>query len=405
MKILQVNKFYYPNRGADKYFLFLEKLLKNHGHEVKVFAMSSSKNLESPDSPYFAKEIDLHNFSLKNKIRAIRAIIYNQEAKRKFKKLLADFQPDIIHCHNIYHQLSPSILDAARQAKIPVVMHLHDYKLICPNYKLYTEGSACQRCKKHRYWECVKHRCVDNSQSKSLLAAVEMTIHHRFLKIYQKGVSLFIAPSNFMKKICVDFGWPEDKFTVLENISPISVNQMNEELKEYYLYFGALEAEKGIDLLIKAGAESKRPIKIAGIGKAENELRNLATKLQADVEFLGQLYGDHLYQVIAESLAVVIPSRWPENMPLAAIEAMGLGKTVIAADIGGLSELIKTGDNGFLFPPEDWQQLAKYLKQLKIPEALKIGERAAASRKDKTEDWHYQKLITIYQTIINKKEL
>jgi len=405
MKIIQVNKFYYPNRGADKYFLFLEKLLKNHGHEVKIFAMSSSKNLDSPDSHYFAQEIDLHDFSWKNKIKSSRAMIYNQEAKRKFKKLLADFKPDIIHCHNIYHQLSPSILDAALQAKIPVVMHLHDYKLICPNYKLYTEGSVCQRCKKHRYWECVKHCCVDNSRSKSLLAAAEMTIHHRFLKIYQKGVSLFIAPSNFMKKICVDFGWPEDKFTVLENISPININKMHKEIKEYFLYFGALEQEKGIDLLIRAGAESKCPIKIAGTGKAENELRNLATKLQADVEFLGQLHDDRLSQVIAESLAVVMPSRWPENMPLAAIEAIGLGKTVIAADIGGLSELINTGENGYLFPPEDWRQLAKYLKQLKIPEALEIGKKAAAGRKDKTEDWHYQGLISIYKTIINKKRL
>lgn len=405
MKILQVNKFYYPNRGADKYFLFLEKLLKNHGHEVRVFAMSSAKNLKSPDASYFAEEIDLHNLNWKNKIKASRAIIYNKEAKRKFKKLLADFQPDIIHCHNIYHQLSPSILDAARQAKIPVVMHLHDYKLICPNYKLYTGGSACQRCLKQRYWECVKHRCVENSFSKSLLAAAEMTIHHRFLKIYEKGVSLFIAPSNFMKKICVDFGWTNNKFTVLENISPININKINKEIKEYFLYFGALEQEKGIDLLIKAGAESKRLIKIAGTGKAENELRNLALKLKADVEFLGQLQGSKLHQVIAESLAVVIPSRWPENMPLAAIEAMGLGKTVIASNIGGLSELIKTGVNGFLFPPEDWQGLAKYLKQLRVPEALEIGERAAASRKNKTEDWHYQKLITIYQAVINKKEL
>ncbi|HQQ38336.1 MAG TPA: glycosyltransferase [bacterium] len=405
MKILQVNKFYYPHRGADKYFLFLEKLLKSHGHEVRVFAMSSAKNLESPDAPYFAEEIDLHNLTWKNKIKASRAIIYNQEAKRKFKKLLADFRPDLIHCHNIYHQLSPSILDAARQAKIPVVMHLHDYKLICPNYRLYTEGSACQRCCQQRYWECVRHRCLENNFSKSLLAFIEMTVHHRFLKIYKKGVTLFIAPSEFMKKICIDFGWQDDKFIVLENISPINSTKINSEIKEYFLYFGALEQEKGIDLLIRAGAESKRPIKLAGTGRAEHELRNLALKLKANVEFLGQLQGDKLHQVIAESLAVVIPSRWPENMPLAAIEAMSLGKTVIAANIGGLSELIKTGDNGYLFPPEDWQQLAEYLKQLQAPEALEIGKRAAASRKDKTEDWHYQKLITIYQTVINKKEL
>jgi len=407
MKILQVNKFYYPKRGADKYFLFLENMLRQRGHQVRVFAMSSSRNLNSPDASYFTKEINLHNSSLKNKIQASRAIIYNQEAKRQFTRLIDDFKPDIIHCHNIYHQLSPSILDAAKKAKIPVVMHLHDYKLICPNYKLYTKGEACYRCKKHRYWQCAANRCIDNSLAKSILAAAEMTIHHRLLKIYEKNIHTFIAPSEFMKKICLDFGWPEDKFTVLENISPIISSRTKQDLQEYFLYFGALEEEKGIDLLIKAGAASKRPIKIAGIGEAENELRNLAKELQADVEFLGELHGDQLHQIIDESLAVAIPSRWPENMPLAALEAMSLGKTIIAADIGGLSELIKTGENGYLFQPNNWQELTGYLKGLSKEKAQSIGQAAKSSLADKTADWHYRRLISIYQQAIykNKKEL
>lgn len=405
MKILQVNKFYYPKRGADKYFLFLEQLLRQRGHEVRVFAMKSKNNLKSPDSSYFSKEVNLQDNSLKNKIKASHKIIYNFEAKKQFTRLLADFKPDIIHCHNIYHQLSPSILDAALKAKIPVVMHLHDYKLICPNYKLYTGGKYCQRCKPQKYGQCLKNRCVENSLAKSLLAVIEMTIHHRWLRIYKRGIKFFIAPSFFMKNICLDFGWPEKKFKVLENISPQISVLKNEDVEKYFLYFGALEEEKGVDLLLRAAADSHKKVKIAGSGQMEQELKDLAQKLNISVDFLGQLSGGELQNVITKALAVVIPSRWPENMPLTAIEAMSLAKTVIAADIGGLSELIKSGETGYLFPPQNWKALSKYLKELTPEKAKQIGQAAALSRQRKTEDWHYQELIKIYQEVVNKKEL
>ena len=407
MKILQVNKFYYPKRGADKYFLFLEKMLTAHGHEVRVFAMTSKLNLPSNDSTYFSSEIDLHSSSWSKKIKAAGSIIYNINAKRQFARLLQDFKPDIIHCHNIYHQLSPSILDAARQAKIPVVMHLHDYKLICPNYRLYTQGQYCQRCRGGNYTQCIKHRCIENNLAKSILAASEMSIHHQLLKIYKKGIKFFIAPSIFMRDICVDFGWPTNKFKILENISPIGNNDLGtiNDIQDYFLYFGALEEEKGVDLLLRAAAKNQKKIKIAGIGTEMEKLKTLGKQLKVEVEFLGQLQGDKLQTSIKQALAVVIPSRWPENMPLNAIEAMNLGKTVIAANIGGLSELIQTGVNGYLVSPQNEDALSKQLKFLTPEQAHTIGQAAHKSRLGKDEAWHYQKLIKIYQEALNNKPL
>lgn len=407
MKILQVNKFYYPKRGADKYFLFLEKMLRARGHEVRVFAMTSKLNLPSSDSNYFSKEIDLHTKNLLKKIKAAFSIIYNLNAKKQFTRLLKDFNPDIIHCHNIYHQLSPSILDAARKAKIPVVMHLHDYKLICPNYKLYTRNKPCYACRNENYTQCIKNRCIENNLAKSMVATLEMTIHHHLLHIYKKGIKFFIPPSIFMRDICVDFGCSSNKFKILENISPIGKNNLGtvNDIQDYFLYFGALEKEKGIDILIKAAAKSHKKIKIAGTGSAMNELKELSKKLKVEVEFLGQLKGDKLQTTIKNALAIVIPSRWPENMPLSAIEAMGLGKTVIAANIGGLSELIKTGINGYLFPAQDENALSEQLKVLTIKQAYTIGQAAHESRQGKNEDWHYKELIKIYKEALNNKPL
>lgn len=402
MKILLVNKFYYPNRGADKYFLFLEQLLREKGHEVHVFAMASNKNLSSPDTKYFSPEVDLQAQSFWGKARAAKSIIYNQAAKKRFTNLLTDFQPDIIHAHNIYHQLSPSILDAARKMKIPVVMHLHDYKLICPNYKLYSQGKYCKKCVNGNYWQCTKNLCVDNSFIKSFWSSLEMTIHHKVLKIYEKGVNLFIAPSKFMKNICLEAGWPENKFVVLENISPIKpITGL--ALEDYLLYFGALEEEKGIDILIKAVAGTNKKVKIAGEGSYKENLMKLSRENKVDIEFLGKLEGADLHILIEQALAVVIPSRWPENMPLAAIEAMSAGKAIIASDIGGLSELIENKKNGYLFPVNDIQKLRDIIMSLDKKQVIEIGKRAAKSRIDKDVEWHYQELIKIYETLVNKK--
>ncbi len=404
MKILQVNKFYYPRRGADKYFLFLEKVLTERGHQVRVFSMKGPNNLDSKDKNFFSNNVDLHTKNLKDKFKAAKSVIYNLEAKKKFTSLLNEFTPDIIHCHNIYHQLSPSILDVARKKNIPVVMHLHDYKLICPNYKLYTKGKYCKRCLNGNYFQCTKYRCIDNNLIKSLLASIEMTIHHKFLKIYEKGVDKFIAPSIFIKNICLEAGWDEAKFFILENISPIKVTPVN-KLKNYFLYFGALEEEKGIDLAIKAAARSNKELVIAGSGSYKSELEKLGKELNAKLKFTGQVQGTELEKLLSEALAIIIPSRWPENMPLAAIEAMSAAKTIIVSNMGGLPELVENGKTGYIFPTEDFIKLSSIMESISCKEAEKIGKEAFLSRQNKNLDWHYKELINIYNQVIEEKNL
>ncbi|MDP3837074.1 MAG: glycosyltransferase [bacterium] len=403
MKILLVNKFYYPNRGADKYFLYLEKLLRSKGHEVRVFAMSSALNLPSADSNFFSEHVNLHATKLLDQLSVASKIIYNREAKRQFSRLLIDFKPDLIHCHNIYHQLSPSILEAAKSAKVPVTMHLHDYKLICPNYKLYAQGQECRRCQKQKYWQCIAHRCVENSSGKSAVAAIEMYVHHTIKHIYRDKVKLFIAPSRFMRDVCVEFGWHKEQFRILENIGSISNATPTNTYGDYFLYFGALEEEKGIDTLLRAAALSRAKIVIAGEGKAEENLKQLATELGVNVKFTGKLGGSQLQQTIDESRAVVIPSRWPENMPLAGIEAMMSGKAVIAAKIGGLQELVVDGDDGLLFTANNHQELSACLDKLDEDAARRMGQKARESRLSKDENWHYEQLIKIYEETLNVK--
>lgn len=405
MKILQVNKFYYLRGGAEKYFLDMSETLRQDGHEVAVFSMRHPKNLSSPWEKYFVSRISFNEAKLRDKLLAPGRIIYSLEAKRKFKKLVNDFKPDIIHIHNIYHQISPSILSVAYKYNIPVVMHLHDYKLVCPNYQLFVAGQICYRCRKHKYCQAIKHRCFNGSLVKSTLVALEMFLHHRVWKIYEKSVNLYIAPSEFMKQTVVSFGIPEEKVEVLYNF----INQpkiQSIKPQNYLLYYGRISPEKGINILLQALKliSGSPTLKIVGSGPVIDDLKASvkSLRLEKTVEFLGARYGAELNEIILRAKAVIIPSIWAENMPFVLLESLALGKVVIASQTGGLPELIVPGENGFLFENSNASDLAEKIKSLENYNLLNIGLSAKKIVADLTLDKHYQKLLAIYQRFIKK---
>jgi len=404
MRILQVNKFNYARGGADKYFLDLCASLKEAGHDVAIFSMEHPNNLASDFSKYFVSRLSFNESTLLDKIKTPGRVIYSLEAKRKFKKLLNDFKPDIIHIHNIYHQISPSILDVARNAKIPVVMHLHDYKLICPNYQLFTQGRPCGACKPNKYYQCIKNKCFKNSCSKSCLASLEMYIHHNILKIYEKSITEFIAPSNFMKQKLIEFSWPENKIKVIINPFPslLSDHRTDDKTEKYLLYFGRLSSEKGLDTLIKAAALTHSRLKFAGLGPEMKKLKREADNLKVDLEFLGFKSGNELTQIILNAEAVVLPSIWYENMPLSLLEAMSLGKMVIASNIGGIPEIITDKKNGLLFKAGDENDLASKIKSLTTIPQAEIKNDARESVKEFTLENNTREVINLYRRILNK---
>lgn len=404
MKILSVNKFYYPRGGADKYFIELIQEQEKSGHEVAIFSMQHPKNLETPYKKYFVSRFSFNEGSKLNFLKAPGRIIYSLEAKRKFKKLVNDFKPEIIHLHNIYHQISPSILNVARQNKIPVVMHLHDYKLICPNYQLFVNGQTCKACKPNKYYHCFQKRCFKKSLGKSFLAALEMYIHHSILKIYEKSINIFIAPSEFMKQRLIEFSWPESKVKVV--INPFSSelarsDNLSEDGEEnYLLYFGRLSEEKGLRTLIEAASLTNYSLKLAGVGQEEEDLKQLAQDLKVKADFLGFKNGEELKSIILKAKAIVIPSIWYENMPLSLLEALSLGKLVIASNIGGIPEIIKHKENGLLFEAGDAQDLADKIKNISELNLPVIKNAALNSVKDFTMRNNARAVEEIYQKLI-----
>ena len=349
MKILQINKFHYPRGGSERYVFELSKLLEDHGHEVIQFSMADDKNYYSKYSQYFIKPVDLDKFNLINIIK----FFYNYEAVKNLKKLIKDERPDIAHLHNIAHQISPAIIKVLKNHKIPIIQTLHDYKLICPNAKLYSRGLICEQCRGGRYYNCFLKKCSHNSWTKSFLAMSEAYLNNKILKYYN-SVDLFIAPSQFMKNICVKFYIPENKIKLIYNFIGAETEAVEDIMEKnepaYLLYFGRLSEEKGIDVLLAALKilNNKIKLKIAGAGPDYKKCQSLIAqyKLNAQAELVGPKYGAELRQIIKQAKAIIIPSLWPENLPYSALEALALGKIIIASHMGGLPE-IKTAITAF----------------------------------------------------------
>lgn len=418
MKILLVNKFYYLKGGAERYFFDLKKLLEEKGHHVISFSMEDERNFESQEKQYFVSNVDIEK--LRFSFKAAGRILYSFEAKRKLEKLIKKEKPDIAHLHNIYHQISPSILTVLKKYKIPIVMTLHDFKILCPVYILYTHGEICERCKTYRYWQCTLHKCAKNSYAASKLNTFEMYLH-KFLRIYEKNVDLFIVPSEFLKNKILEWcRLSQEKITVLPHFA--EDNEFRPDFigtqfvtpppcKDYILYFGRLSHEKGVDILLEAikilknsGALTTK-LYIAGYGPKEHELKKFTVQnnLQETVKFLGYLKGQDLQNAIKNSLFTVMPSRVYESFGMAALESFSLGKPVLAANLGALPELVKEGETGMLFKTANANNLAKkIIAMLEDKNKLALmGQNAEKLAKEKYgEETHWRELEKIYRNLL-----
>lgn len=403
LAILQINKFFYPRGGSERYFFDLLKLLESHGHRVIPFSMRDDRNRSSLYKKYFIAPMNLGFFSLKN----ILKIFHNFEAARRLEKLILKEKPDLAHLHNINYQLSPSIIKILKKHRIPMVMTLHDYNIICPNAKLYNAKGQCQKCLNGKYYNCLLNKCSHNSYAKSFLGMLEAYYNQSWKKIYRE-INLFLAPSRYLRQMFIKFGWPENrivnlKYFLAEPDYPSAIDPGN-----YILFFGRLAPEKGISVLLKAMKLVNPGIRlaIAGAGpeykKIEREINGL--KLASCVELIGPKYGDDLNKLIKEALAVIVPSIWPENMPYSVLETLALGKLVIASDTGGIAEMIKDNDNGRLFKNNDYLDLADKINSSILRNASVI------SMEDKGRDFisalntedHYKSILEIYNKLINK---
>jgi glycosyltransferase involved in cell wall biosynthesis len=437
MKILLVNNFHYPRGGAERAYFDVAKILQEQGHEVAFFASNHPKTLESPWRKYFVRYYELSNpkeYSFFNKIKIALRIFYKFETRRKVRALIKEFKPDVAHLHNIFHHLTPSVIDELKKQEIPMVMTVHDFQFVCPNNILFSEGKIWENSKGGKFYKCVNDRCIKGSYSQSFLGMIE-TYFHRWRKTIEK-VDVLISPSNFLIEKSREFGFGKEIIKIPNPILRQEQNSLEECLLEerpswlpkekYVAFIGRLSPEKGVDDLIRAFASLKggKLIKetdpelflelklvIMGDGPRKAELLKLVNELGifSQVVFLDYDKEKH-DSVQAGALAMISPSKCYENAPYSVLDALSLKKPVICANLGGQKEIIEDGKNGMLFESGNVLMMARKIREIVSNEEKRkqISENSIQSVKDNfDEKVVIRKLENVYENVLEgkKKEL
>ena len=407
MIVLQVNKFHFIKGGADRYYLEVSRLLRQAGHDVVHLAMAHPRNEPAGQDDAFVEEVDYHaSRSPWQALRVASRLVYNGETARLVRRMAAVRKPAVAHLHNVYHQLSLSVVRELDRQGIPVVMTLHDYKPVCPAYLLMTGGKICERCRGGRFYHAAVHRCNLESLSASLVASLEAYVH-RMAGTYGR-VAVYLCPSRFLLEKVRELGL---RAPALRQINyPLLLDRYAPAYggPPVLIYAGRLSREKGIATLLDAarrqGVGKGWTLRILGEGPLREtmEAQVAAWGLEGAIRFEGYLTGDGLLEAVREARAVVVPSEWYENQPYAVLEAFALGKPVIGSRIGGIPEMVEDGVTGWTFPAGDPEALGASIREaLDGPErAAELG-RTARRRVEERHDprEHVAQLLGIYEEV------
>lgn len=401
MRILHVNKFLYRRGGAEGYMLDVVGLQRERGHTVEVFGMQHPDNdaplpLQDTFPPYV--ELEPAPGGLAG-VAASARMLWSPSSGRGMAQAIRRFRPDVLHLHNIYHQLSPSVLAAARRAGVPVVMTLHDYKLACPSYQMLDHGRLCDACVTGGTMQAARRRCKGGSLGASTVLSVESTLH-RYTHAYSP-VGIFVSPSRFLAEVMGRAGVYPERMRVINHFADVSGTPVATRPGTGFTFAGRLSHEKGVDTLIRAVAQlPDASLQVAGDGPERAALERLATEVAPGrVHFHGRLAKPELGELVRASLATVVPSRWNENQPMTILESFGAGVPVVVTRLGGMPELVTDGRDGLVVPHEDPAALADALSRLQADPAA--AHRMGLAGRDRVQqdfgvEQHLDRLEGVY---------
>lgn len=413
MKVLLINNIHYVRGGTERVYFETANLLKKSGHDVIFFSTKNDKNIKTEFKEYFVDDLDYSNINKSKFFRNVKMLLhslYSFKVRRELEKVLKQERPDVAHIHNIYFWISPSILSLLKKYNVKVIQTLHDYHLMCPNFKFLSNDKVCEKCSGNKFYNCTKKKCIKDSYVYSLAATIEAYFTNIF-KFYQKYVDIFIAPSEFLREKYIKIGKiNEDKIIVVKNFVDLE-NNINLETKndDYILFFGRLAEGKGIDVLIKSMKEVNENIKlkIVGDGNYEEIMKDLTKNLGLEnkIEFLGYKTGKDLNDIINKAKIVLVPSIWYENCPMVILEAFARKKFVIATNIGAIPEFVKDNETGALFILNNEHNLAEKINQYynNDVDVNRIGENAYNYvSKNHNKEYYLDNILNIYKKLLNK---
>jgi glycosyltransferase involved in cell wall biosynthesis len=396
MKILEINKYNYAKGGADRHFLDVCALLESAGHSVVIFSMENSKNIFSPWQKYFVSYVGYNekDSTFWQKVKGLFRLFYSFEAKSKIKKILADFQPEVVHFHNIYHQLSFSFIKEIKQKNIPLVMTVHDYALISPDHDEYLEAVGKQ------YW-----KFIFLSKKFFLFKRIILVLKCYFEDFigWKGAVDVFISPSQFVAEKLVKAGIAKDKIVIIPHFilntnsnEHVEQKENNNALERYAFYFGRISKEKGVlemlDMFRRMGK-----IKLFLAGELAEDIEIISDE---QVVYLGYLNKKQLKMYMEKADFCVSFSHLPETFGLIALESISRGKPFFGLNSGAFAEIIEWGGTGFIC--EDIFELETKIREMvegKISFSKEMIIKRAYERFG--QEKYLGKLMDLFESIIS----
>lgn len=397
MKVLLINNFHYRKGGSEAVYFNTGRMLEAHGHQVVWFSFKDDKNQPCAQSEYFPER--------SSGARAVLDYFYNRNVEKALTRLIEAEKPDIANVHLIWGGMTPAIFRPLRKAGIPLVHTVHDYRMVCPAYTFRNgAGEVCEKCRRGHWLPCIGNRCSKGSLAQSAMMAAEMYTREWFHNPL-KNIDGFIFVSKFCEKrhIVHNHDFADSRRMVLYNTVEMAAPEKMQR-GEYFLYYGRLSQEKGVEDLIKAFSAPDMPsLKVVGTGPIEEKVRRQAAGA-ANIEFLGYRSGEALFDLVRGCSFVIVPSRWYENNPMTIVEAYALGKPVIGSAIGGIPEIVEGTGAGWLYEAGNVDALTDILWTADSLDDEGYAMMSASARAFYEANFggesHYQRLNSFFEEVL-----
>lgn len=383
MRILQVHNFYRQAGGEDVVVANERALLVNHGHKVYTWTTSNDA---------------ITGFW--ERARVAVQTPYSPSAREKMQNQIIAFAPDIVHVHNFFPLLSPSIYDSCRDMGVPIVQTLHNFRTICAGSLLMRDLRPCEDCIGSSPYQAVLHGCYRGSRLGSLAVARMIDMHHK-KGTWRDKVDRFIALTHFGKAKFVEAGFPAEKIVVKPNfVEDRHLVRAGDAGRAGALFVGRLSPEKGIYTLVKAWSTLDVPLRVIGDGPLLDVVRDATGP---DIVSLGRTAPGEVAAEMERASFLVFPSEWYEGFPITIAEAFSRSLPVIASRLGAMAEIVEDGITGLHFAAGDTRDLASKVEWAVMhPERmLEMGRNARKKYEEKyTPEKNLKELMNVYSEAI-----